>query len=61
MAAVASCNRLLTNAATYLLTINSPTLKSVAMNLYDVASNDDDHHVKCLNPKWSVASKCMYI
>ena len=30
-----SCNLLLINSATYLLTINSPTLKSIAMSLYD--------------------------
>ena len=31
-----SCNQLLIDSATYLLTINSPTLKSVAMSLYDI-------------------------
>ena len=33
--AEASCNQLLIDSATYLLTINSPTLKSVAMSLYN--------------------------
>ena len=31
-----SCNKLLINSATYLLTINSPILMSVAMSLYDI-------------------------
>ena len=31
-----SCNQLLIDSATYLLTINPPTLKSVAMILYDI-------------------------
>ena len=31
-----SCNQLLIDSATYLLTINLPTLKSVAMSLYNI-------------------------
>ena len=31
-----SCNQLLIDSAMYLLTINLPTLKSVAMSLYDI-------------------------
>ena len=31
-----SCNQLLIDTATYLLTINMPTLKSLAMSLYDI-------------------------
>ena len=33
-----SCNQLLIDSATYLLTINSSTLKSVVMSLYDITS-----------------------
>ena len=42
-----SCNQLLIDSATYLLTINLPTLKSVAMSLYNLIWKTKIPQKKC--------------
>ena len=44
-----SCNYLLIDSATYLLTVNLPTLKSVAMSLYDIILRDNNSNVYIAN------------